>query len=388
MKTILYANFRDCNVNRRMLAGTRRFATLRHWNLQSIPPCSAADMRKVVNFWHPDGILYGSSGDNEAAELKSFKDIPVVLLDALPPSGRDRAAVYRMCCDNAGAAEAAARELFSPDIADYVFCGIRGHYAWTDVRAKTFKDLVALHGGRFHSLWFPSDGSFDGQMLEKLIAIPKPCGILAVNDEVAAQVLGACATARISVPRKVSVASIDDDLLICEHTHPTLTSVRLDLDSAGYRAAELLSKVFAGKPPSERTLHFGPLMTIHRASTRRKGFADTSVAEALEFIRTEIHRPLGTDDIAAQMRCSRRMAQLRFSRALGQTIGQVIRDIRIERVKCHLHQSDIPLGEIARQCGYVDESALRRLFKSQTGLSMRAWLQRERGKLSWHDQPV
>jgi len=373
MKTILYANFNDCNVNRRMLAGARRIATMRHWNLQTIPPCNAKDMSKIIDFWHPDGILYGASGDNEAPELRDFRSIPAVMLDALPPSGKTRGATYRICCDNEGATKAAARELFSPDISSYAFCGIRDHYAWTDIRANTFRNLVALHGGQFNSLWLSAGGSFNNQTREKLIALPKPCGILAANDEVAALLLGACATARIPVPREVSVASIDDDLLVCEHTNPTLTSVRLDLDSAGFKAAELLSKLLSGHPPSETTTYFGPLMTIRRASTRRKGFADTSVAEAIEFIRREIHRPLGINDVAAKMGCSRRMAQLRFSRSLGQTIGQVIQSIRLERAKHYLHQSEIPLGEIAQKCGYHDESALRRLFKSKTGYSMRNW---------------
>lgn len=372
MKTIIYANYRDCFVNRRLLVGVRRIAALHHWNLQTVPPVNAADMRKIVEFWHPDGILYGASGDNEAPELRSIKKIPVVLIDALPPHGKS-GLKFRVCCDNEAVVEAAAREVFASDMTDYAFCGIKNHYEWTQKRANTFENLVALHGGHFHMLWIPESGICDADTFETLKKIPRPYGILAANDEAAAIILGACSVAKLNIPKDVTITSIDDDILICENTKPTLTSVRLNHESAGFMAAELLENILSNHKPARHTLYFGPMMTIHRASTRRKLCADASVADAIEFIRAEINRPLDVNDVAEKMGCSKRMAQLRFSRSLGQTISEVIRAIRLERVQYYLRQPDLPIGEIATQCGYVDESALRRFFKKETRRSMRAW---------------
>lgn len=375
MKTVLYANYNDCRVNRGILDGVRRYASMRDWNLQTIHPSDTATTRKIVEFWHPDGVLYGASGDSEAPSFKPFKNLPLVLLDA-HADDRRRAPHFRICCDNAAFVSAAARELFSPGIEDFAFCGIRDHFAWTGIRAREFESLVTMHGGHFHPLWIPNDRAYDESFLDRLRSIPKPCGLLAVNDEVADILLGACAMARISVPKEIAVVSIDDDVLICENTKPTLTSVRPDLGACGFRGAELLDRVMSRRVRKPVSITYGPMMTIHRESTRLGVRADSAVAAAVEYIRSSIDKSIDVAAVAEKMRYSVRLAQLRFSRSLGKSIGETIKDIRLERVFFHLREPDRPLGEIARLCGYKDDSALRRLFRAETGLSMREWRKR------------
>lgn len=375
MKTVLYANYRDCFVNRRLLNGVRRYASMRGWNLQTIRPSDSAAIRKLMGFWRPDGILYGASGDNEASEFRSFPKTPLVLLDAHIGDER-RALRSRVCCDNELIVQTAARELFAPGVDDFAFCGIRNHFAWTGMRARAFESLVEMHGGRFHKVWIPRNGPYDKKFLALLRNLPKPCGLLCVNDEVGAMLLGACAVAKVAVPKEIAVVSVDDDLLICENTKPTLTSVRLDHEAAGFKGAELLDRIMSGRSRRPETILYGPMITIHRASTRLAVRADAAVAAAVEHIRSSVEKPIGVEDVAKKMGCSKRLAQLRFSRSLGKSIGEVIGEIRLERVLYHLRQPDLSIGEIAGICGYRDESALRRFFHSEMGMSMREWRRR------------
>lgn len=97
------------------------------------------------------------------------------------------------------------------------------------------------------------------------------------------------------------------------------------------------------------------------------------MADAVEFIRRNVEWGVDVDAVAGFMRCSRRYAQRRFSNVLGRTVSEEIAAARLERAKELLLQVHQSLGAIAHLCGYKDESAMRRLFRSATGMSMHEW---------------
>ena len=107
------------------------------------------------------------------------------------------------------------------------------------------------------------------QLIEWLRALPKPCGIFAVNDMMGGEVQEACGQAGVKVPDEVSVLSVDNDETICENTKPMLSSIAPDFVQGGYRAAKLLDDLMKKKLTEAREETFGVVRTVLRESTRR-----------------------------------------------------------------------------------------------------------------------
>ena len=128
------------------------------------------------------------------------------------------------------------------------------------------------------------------------------------------------------------------------------------------------------QPPLE---HYGPSRLVRRGSTRLLPQADPRVQRALESIRRHVcERRLKIDDIAKEMGCSRRLATLRFRQTTGRSILDEIHAQRLARICDLLANTSWPISTVIAQSGYVSESFAHKLFRSHTGLTMRAWRMR------------
>ena len=59
-----------------------------------------------------------------------------------------------------------------------------------------------------------------------------------------------------------------------------------------------------------------------------------------------------------------------FRSQLSASVRDIILRTKLERVRSLLEESNLSIGEIAAQCGNMNESHLAVLFKKATGLSM------------------
>jgi len=62
-----------------------------------------------------------------------------------------------------------------------------------------------------------------------------------------------------------------------------------------------------------------------------------------------------------------------FKKRQGVTVGAYIRQLRIQRACELLHNSQMPLAEIALQCGFADQSHFSAVFKRSTGTTPSAF---------------
>ena len=109
----------------------------------------------------------------------------------------------------------AADVLLSHDFASYAYVSAYSRRHWSEQRRETFRQMVTTAGGDFHV--------FDGVHQETgsaehshrlgtwLQSLPKPCGLLAANDRIAALVLHAAKHHNVDVPGMLSVIGIDND---------------------------------------------------------------------------------------------------------------------------------------------------------------------------------
>jgi len=186
-------------------------------------------------------------------------------------------------------------------------------------------------------------------------------------------------TTGIGVPEEIAVLGVDDDHMLCESTVPTLSSIRLGSFKCGQKAAEMLDDLMHGHPVQKKNVVMEPMTVVTRESTGYDAMRDPFLARALRFIRAyAAQRHVTVADVVQAAGCSRRYVEQHFRAQLHASVRDIILQTKLERVRTLLEESNFSIGEIAAQCGAVNESHLAVLFKKATGLSMRDYRKQNR----------
>lgn len=93
------------------------------------------------------------------------------------------------------------------------------------------------------------------------------------------------------------------------------------------------------------------------------------VAESMVWARTRLHEALPVDELAARACMSRRNYDRRFREITGSAPGTWLTHQRIIRAQELLESGDLPVDEIARQCGFSTAAALRPHFRRLVGVT-------------------
>jgi LacI family transcriptional regulator len=231
--------------------------------------------------------------------------------------------------------------------------------------------------------------------------LPRNCAIFAVNDDVAAEIVAAARhAAHLSIPRDLTLLGVDNLVAVCEASRPSITSIQLDHERAGFLAARMLGDNISHKgTETQRNMnsqhprvnsiqggslcgsvalcdkHFtvGPLMAVRRESTRGHGRRDPAILAAVEDIRRKACDGLTVAALVARFPGSRRLFDMRFREAMGHSALDEILQVRMEQVMGLLSRPDIPIDAIADFCGFGCRYELRKLFHARYGVSMSQW---------------
>ena len=242
---------------------------------------------------------------------------------------------------------------------------------WSDRRQAAFASELAKRG---HDLAvFSGNGENRPQLADWIRSLPKPAGILAAYDDRARDVIETCREIGLAVPEEISVLGIGNDGPICEMSRPGISSVEIDFELQGYRAArELQAMMLRRRKPTQRTIFTGIRDIVLRASTAA-GKSDSLATRAMDYIAAHAPSGITPADVVHHLNVSRSLAYLRFREAFGTTILEAILDRRLAHVKRLLETSDRPIAEIAVLCGYKNANYLKNQFRRTCGMSMRDW---------------
>jgi len=244
---------------------------------------------------------------------------------------------------------------------------------WNSERSGGFKEMI-----REKKIFFfthpETCGKYNwdaGAALAKkwLKELPKPVAVLAGNDHWGRFAVNLCLEENIQVPQQVSILGVDDDSLICDFCYKSLSSIRLDVTHAGYKAAEQLDRLIRRKPAKEPAISVSPLMVVERQSTGCFSAGDPHVARAVTFMARNFINTVNVNEISRVSGLSRRSLEQRFKETTGETLAGALRRIRAEHASKLLLETDIAVYEIAQKLGYDDEKHFSRYFKKETGLT-------------------
>ena len=250
-------------VERAVLRGVAVAAARFGWTLETIDPSlPGIDFALFAQLLsQADGVVVRLRESWEKVRPMLRPDTPVVGIDIMPQCSSGLWATVNP--ENAKIGAMAADELLAAHLRCYAFVPALPKMPWGDARGKGFLERVRIAGGdarRYEprSVW--TCAAELGELSRWLSQLPRPFGLFARNDLLAKFALGACKGAGIDVPGEASIIGADDDESICLYSTPTLSSVRIDHEGGGRRAAEALRGYF-GKPPPRKaaSLRLGPM---------------------------------------------------------------------------------------------------------------------------------
>lgn len=378
MKTVLFFHTSQRQAWQKELAGAYRFARLRKWRVQVIEPTKRPPaIPKLIDFWHPLGCVAECSGaPSDYFDPAAFGSLPVVYLGRDPRSLPPSASFVNPSC-RGGPGQCAAIELLTAGYRSFGFVAASGDPFWSRDREAEFRKTLWANG--YSCSVFGREGNFrdakarSEALLDWVKGLPKPCGIMAANDYYAGEALDIARQLRQSVPLRVAVIGADNDSSLCENAKPTLSSVFLDYEQAGYHAFEILSTLIDRPDAGPVRETYRTLGLIRRGSTPAGIGTPPRVAKALAYIRQKACEGISSADVAARMPGSRRLAEMEFRRVTGRSILEEILNVRFERVEFLLRDKSQQLNAVAAQCGWKTENALRTAFLKRYGKSMRVW---------------
>jgi LacI family transcriptional regulator len=252
--------------------------------------------------------------------------------------------------------------------------------AWSSVsvgRATGFAAVVAKRGFACSMcpVDWPEPDRLENPHWPGLIAwinsLPKPLGVMAVDDSAAHDLAAACLHSDIPVPEQVAIIGVNNDDLLCESAWPPLSSVEADFSRMGYAAAGLLEKLLNGEKftASEHTVRLPPLGVVRRMSTDVLAVEDPNVAAALQFIRIHACNPCSVPDILREIPVNRRWLERQFVEKLGRTPHEEITRVRIQTAERLLLRPDLTLPVIAARCGFTAVPNFGQTFRKVTGVT-------------------
>jgi transcriptional regulator GlxA family with amidase domain len=85
---------------------------------------------------------------------------------------------------------------------------------------------------------------------------------------------------------------------------------------------------------------------------------------------------LSVDGLARRMSMSPRHFARLFAERLGESPGAYARRLRVEQARRRIEEGATRLKQVARECGFADEQALRRSFQAIVGITPAEYRQR------------
>lgn len=326
--------------------------------------------------WPGDGVIAALNTPKEAACAAKFH-LPIVNMS----SALAKSPVPRSIVDNRAIGALAAEHLLERGFQSYAFYGIRG-IEYSKQRFEGFEERLKSADFRSVSFTPPSTFRLKGkfwlhqseQLSEWLPKLALPCGIFAVSDVRARQVIEACDQLDIKVPEQIAVIGVDNQQIICEHTHPTISSVARNDILEGYSAAALLDRMMRGRKPAKGDQLIRPLQVVARESSATFAVSDDRLRVALEYFRQHIEDPVTVDELCKEAGVSRRWLEYAFRDKLDETPYQYIRRQRLEHARRLLvDEPEAKIYRVAQRIGFSSAKQLTKAFRREFGESPREY---------------
>jgi LacI family transcriptional regulator len=365
---------------RDLLHGIARYARIHGpWSFHITPGDFEQAVPKMKQ-WGGTGIIARIPNERVAKAIMDagVPTIALGLTDEQQQSGNPLSQLSELSSDAKEVARLAAEHLLERQFRHFAYVGLEDR-AWSRRRENAFRDRLQESGftpNVYHQPTKPRDRVWEKEqeiLATWIRSLPTPLGLFACNDDRGRQVLETCRLAGLHVPEDIAVLGVDNDDVFCELSDPPLSSVSLNAETAGYRAAELLDGMMRGKIRKPRRIMVEAVGVVTRRSTEVIAVKDYDVSTALQFIRREQGRGISVDRVADEVAMSRRSLEKRFRDTIGRTILEEIQLVRLERAKRLLLETTYPISKVANISGFGSTGYFIQFFQKRVGKTPRKY---------------
>ena len=164
-------------------------------------------------------------------------------------------------------------------------------------------------------------------------------------------------------------------------SEPGISSVDVDLELGGYKAAALLSRMVREPDYPGEDIVMEPLRLVLRGSSDVVATTDEAVRQALEFIHGNLSHKIQVSNVLEHVPVSRRLLEQRFLKATGTTLYHYISKMRVVYFAQQLLQSNEAVSNIAARMDEPDAKSLARRFQAVMGCTPTEYRRRNLRKL-------
>lgn len=352
---------------RSVIDGATRYIVEQDGVIEFEQPRLLESLPHWLDSWKGHGILIRSDATSIRRFLKNG-DLPAVQLYCV-----DSSSEYDVGVDEKALGEMAVEFFLGQghrNFASLLPCGV----PWASLRWQGFVDALQRRGlscstyrGPDHFtrplvLWKEKDYF---RMVDWLKKLPKPAALFTLTDVYSRRITDLCLELGIDVPEHIAVLGVDNDDWLCRYQVPTLSSIDQNGYRIGYEGAVLLYKMIRSETCPKRPILIPPIGVVPRMSTDMPVVDDKHLFAALCLIR-RCGIQSTVEEVVRKSGLSRRTLERRFRKHFGRTIGQEINRIRLESAASLLRETQLPIGGIARRCGFGTHgyfvAAFQRLF--------------------------
>ena len=183
-------------------------------------------------------------------------------------------------------------------------------------------------------------------------------------------------TTREVFPEPLGHRYLEQDLAVCGSGSPISGRLELHLYPGGLEGWCLTDKVPMFSAEGGVIGLAGVSRDLRTAATGDESLDD--VARAVAHLQHHFDRPLRTEDLAEEAGMSVYQLTRRIKAIYGITPVQLLTTTRIDTASRLLRTTDASISEVAQRCGFFDQSAFSRTFKTASGLTPSQYRERHR----------
>ena len=338
------------------------YARLRKWTIEFHLHVPVA--------WRGEGVIADWVSPSEIAQIRNHKHIPVVTRFHCPGG-------------NIGRVYGDIKAIAEMGVNYFVMRGFHNMagvdmFTWGDADpCRRFVEVAREKG--FNASHFcyaknTEDYDFSGavnRLRVFLRKLPKPCAVFLGGMHCANIAYRACELERISIPHELSILTNDDDPLVCETFQPQLSGIAGEINHIGLAMAKMLDGMMSGPAQHRSPAVVPPEKIITRQSTDVLAVSHLPTARAINFIFENYAKLIGVEEVSRYSGISLNALHKNFVDHIGKVPSDFLREVRMNRAKELLEETDLTLDQIAKQTGYSCAmsfyTAFKRIFRLTPG---------------------
>ncbi|MEX2216123.1 MAG: substrate-binding domain-containing protein [Phycisphaeraceae bacterium] len=354
-----------------VFAGVQRYAKEADWQCELDEFIQASLGTRTAHGRRYDGLI--ARANDDLARRARRAGLPLVNVWFNSPS---RAKLPGVFPDFAELGRLAGEHLCDRGYRHFACISCRAEEAH-QIMTESFHALVQVHDSPCHCVrttrsYYRNAASwtrFQSRLDQWIASWSLPVGVfVAYNDVTARYVVNACRRRGLRVPEDVAIVTPSDEPMIGVMPPPSLSSVEVNYEQVGYKAASMLDGLLSGKRTTQH-IYLKPSGIIARDSTDFFAVDDPVVAAAMRFIEKNTRHKIDVNAVAAAACVSRRTLERRFLDTAGRSVAREIRRLRILKARRLLAETELLVKQVAEESGFGDPIRLHEVFIREVGMS-------------------